>query len=1122
MTNSFVIRTEENNPLDGVDLGSYATPKLIDFDGDGDLDLVAGSSNSISFLENVGGPTQPQFVQRTGQANPFDGIVGSFLTPSLADLDGDGKIDTAVVGDSSGKLSYFTYEGDRFIEQVGSANPFDGVQVSGEGGPEFVDLNGDGKLDLVVGDQLGSLNFFLNQDTGFTQQTEGDNPFNGMQVGPYAKPTFLDIDQDGDLDAFIGEDTGKINYFENTGTATAPTFTERLGEENPFDGLPLGSGLAPTFGDLDGDGDVDALIGKSDGRFTYLENSPTISIKPGDRTLIEVGSVSGAFVVTLSEPAPEGGLIVEYTVGTGQYEALPGIDYQPLTGSVAIAAGETTAIIEVVPINDQERELIEKVTVTLSPTEGYLSLPGEETAFLTIIDDERSAHLAEIVSEPNFKDQWHLLNTAENLGTPGMDLNLLKVWQDYSGKGVKVGVVDDGVEATHPDLVDNYDPSPNPEDPLGFFDGWHGTAVAGIIAAKAGNDLGGVGVAHNATLTSFNIFDFEADLAESLRMQMAMDVSNNSWGFILPFRADFAVDDVEMGRAIQEVAEKGRNGLGTVFVFAAGNSQAQAQMSNYSNLTNSRYTISVAALTAEGEQTSYSSQGADILVSAFGSENGDVFSTDRVGEPGYDPGDYTFGFSGTSAATPMVSGVVALMLEANSQLGYRDVQEILAYSARWNDADNVSWGLNSANNWNGGGLHYSLDYGFGLVDALAAVRLAETWQTQHTAANEQRVTATSAPSLAIPDMSLGGVKDTITIDSGLRLDHVEVELEVNHDRYADLIVTLTSPTGVVSELVNQPRFYDADKVDGQNFTFTFSRTFDWGETGVGDWTLNVIDARTSKTGSFNNWTLNLYGDQLTADDTYIYTDEFAHAKLTDPVRQVLNDTNGGSDILNAAAVTSDLHLDLTPGGEDSMIAGKRLSLASKTLIETAFGGDGDDLILGNLADNTLHSGRGKDTIAGGLGNDTLFGDAGDDLLWGDLNSQTVGEVKGGDDLLYGGAGNDTIVGQGGHDKLFGDGGTDFLYGDVGDDWLTGGAGDDVLSGGDGADIFAVAVNQGIDIISDFKIGIDMIELLGEISFGQTIRIQQQQDTLLTFENQTLALIQNISADQLTADSFLSV
>ena len=385
-----------------------------------------------------------------------------------------------------------------------------------------------------------------------------------------------------------------------------------------------------------------------------------------------------------------------------------------------------------------------------------------------------------------------------------MDLNLLEVWLDYTGKGVKVGIIDSGIDSDHPDLVANYDPSLSDgvEDTNG-----HGTASIGLVAATAGNGLGGVGIAHGATVASFGDSKSLVEQVDHFSAQIAMDVTYGGW---LQRAAFYMGRDFETStglaasQVLQEVVEKGRNGLGAVFVSPAFNFRAFQFNTNYNYLLNSRHMLTVAALNSDGVHTSYSNPGSSLLISTFGSEApSSIFTTDIVGEAGFASGDYNPGFAGTSAAGPMMAGVAALILEANPLLGYRDVQEILAYSARWNDADNESWVVNQAHNWNGGGLRHSSDYGFGLVDAHAAVRLAETWRTQHTAANEQQVSIASADKRAIPDDDETGLSDTLRVEQGLDIDYVEVDIDINHANYSDLIITLTSPTGVVSKLANR-------------------------------------------------------------------------------------------------------------------------------------------------------------------------------------------------------------------------------------------------------------------------------------------------------------------------------
>lgn len=665
------------------------------------------------------------------------------------------------------------------------------------------------------------------------------------------------------------------------------------------------------------------------------------------------------------------------------------------------------------------------------------------------------AHRDVAPSDPLFSQQWYLHNTGQTGGTAGVDLNLLPVWQDYTGLGVKVGILDDGVQYVHPDLDDNYDTQidrdvdESDDDPAPDAFDSHGTAVAGIIAAEA-NDIGGVGVAPNATIAAIRMGfpplfgKYEQDILALQRM-VDFDVVNNSWGYTYPFTDDFATSLFqEHGAALQTAALQGRNGLGTIVVFAAGNGRTDGDNANYHNLINSRYAIAVAALNHNGLPTYYSDRGATLLVSAFGggsltppddfsSGYGDsIVTTDRLGSPGYNqfidpfaPADYTDDFGGTSAAAPMVSGIVALMLEANPNLGYRDVQEILAYSARQTSNSQSGWAMNGATHWNGGGLHFSPDQGFGLVDAHAAVRLAETWTKQSTADNEKMVQAQSAPlDLPIPD-GLGEVAHELKVTGNLEIDRVEVDLNLFHPWVGDLEVVLTAPSGTQSSLVERPGVssYDRTGLDQYGLNFTFGSTHHWGEQATGTWTLTIRDRLTGESGILENWSLKLYGDPSTNNNTYIYTDEFFRF-AQDPDRRRLNDSTG-IDTLNAAAITSDLDLDLTPGAT-STLANAPLILTPATLIEVAIAGDGNDTMQGNAANNTLRGERGNDTLEGWAGNDSLTGGGGDDLLNG--RTQT--------DVLVGDAGNDTLSGGVGKDQFLYATGTKFAAIDLGTDTIT--------------------------------------------------------------------------------------
>ncbi|SVD34209.1 uncharacterized protein METZ01_LOCUS387063, partial [marine metagenome] len=290
-----------------------------------------------------------------------------------------------------------------------------------------------------------------------------------------------------------------------------------------------------------------------------------------------------------------------------------------------------------------------------------------------------------------------------------------------------------------------------------------------------------------------------------------------------------------------------------------------------------------------GQVANFSTPGAPILVSAPGLAISTTSSFS--GYPAYTT------ISGTSFSSPITSGVVALMLEANPELGYRDVQEILAYSARQTDANSPGWDVNGAVNWNGGGLHVSHDYGYGLIDAYAAVRLAETWELTSTQANLATVSASSSPELAILDYAT--ITDTIQISSGLQIDHVEVDLDLTHTWIGDLTVSLTSPDNTTSILVNRPGgeyngvLYAVGGASQDDINFTLSSTHNWGETGAGTWTLSVTDHGPLDQGVLDSWTLRLSGDAINTDDTYIYTDEFgAFTGAGDAARRLLSDSEG--------------------------------------------------------------------------------------------------------------------------------------------------------------------------------------------------------------------------------------
>ncbi len=278
----FAQRSGSSNPLNGIDVGNDATPTFVDIDNDGDLDVFIGEVNgNLNYYENTGTATNANFV---AGSNPFGSTdIGSESNPTFVDIDNDGDLD-AFVGESDGKMNYF--------ENIGTANApsfasnqqgaFGIPDIGSDAAPTFVDIDNDGDMDLFVGEDNGTMNFFQNTGTASNAEFASgvSNPFGIGDVGRDAEITFADMDGDGDLDAIVGESDGHLNYFQNDGTVSNPSFVSQ--GTNPFGLSDIGTDASPTFVDIDGDGDLDLFVGEGsdgddgsseDGEINFFENT---------------------------------------------------------------------------------------------------------------------------------------------------------------------------------------------------------------------------------------------------------------------------------------------------------------------------------------------------------------------------------------------------------------------------------------------------------------------------------------------------------------------------------------------------------------------------------------------------------------------------------------------------------------------------------------------------------------------------------------------------------------------------------------------------------------------------------------------------------------------------------
>jgi len=479
-----------------------------------------------------------------------------------------------------------------------------------------------------------------------------------------------------------------------------------------------------------------------------------------------------------------------------------------------------------------------------------------------------------IPNDPLFSQQWHLQNTGQTGGTPGEDANVVLAWDSVLGNGVIIGIVDDSLQVNHPDLVGNYradlsydfwagDPDPSPESGDN-----HGTAVAGVSAAVGNNGLGVSGAAPGAEIAGLRLTSgWPTDLQTAqalLYSNQEIDIYNNSWGAKFDFPNSWG--PLTMAALEQGVAN-GRDGLGSIFVFAAGNGREEDHNVNLMDLQSSRFTIAVAAIDADGHYSSYSTPGAAVFISAYSCtipaykvEDG-IVTTDRTGEDGYNRTgtqdddslpdiNYTSTFGGTSSAAPLASGVIALMLEANPSLTYRDVQYILAETAKMNDPTDSDWQINGA------GYEVSHNYGFGAIDAAAAIQAAYGWTTVGA-----QVSASSAflpIGQQIPDGAALGLSSSVVMDDTVnRIEWVEVVFDASHPAVGDLEVVLISPDGTRSRLAETRA--NTWMFSGAYENWTFSSCMHWGESAEGTWTLEVRDRLGGDVGTWNSWQLRVYG-----------------------------------------------------------------------------------------------------------------------------------------------------------------------------------------------------------------------------------------------------------------------
>lgn len=585
--------------------------------------------------------------------------------------------------------------------------------------------------------------------------------------------------------------------------------------------------------------------------------------------------------------------------------------------------------------------------ITIDASSGIITLDSETSALglyagITIKATEISSEkvLEKTISialngDPLREHAWHLENTAQKTfmlisGSLGYDLNVSPVFEDdITGQGIRIAISDSGVEVTHDDLFDNAlagqhrdyslsapylsDPTPTSA---------HGTAVTGIIAAMGWNNLGSIGIAPHAKFAGFQFLESTQSTALLIHQSSGdFDIFNFSYGDSI-FQDNLSDADYLDHLRFQTLTDN------KIYVKAAGNeyllgvgTTCASHNANFPFENESPFLIVVGALNADGAKATYSSQGSNLWVTAPGGEGSArsfsprILTTDlssclkgyakaspalendfEYGHTLNEACNYTSIMNGTSAATPMVSGVIALMKQANPSLKMRDVKHILASTAIKVDANNdrndfgnlhpsnllsgctkmTLTGHEYEQGWatNAAGFHFHNFYGFGLVDAKAAVDAAKTYtfvlgsQVEQNKNFNNPVFGSGTVNLSIPDNSASGVSSVISVsnENALTVESVQVKVRVSHGASGQVGVELTSPSGLKSILMNINNSFlllDADEDDNlegdSDLNIVLTSNAFYGENSEGDWTVKVIDGASGTTGTLIDWNINILG-----------------------------------------------------------------------------------------------------------------------------------------------------------------------------------------------------------------------------------------------------------------------
>jgi hypothetical protein len=286
--------TQVTQDYDSIDVGACSFPYFVDIDNDGDFDLFIGEEyGNIDFYRNIGTPNLPEWDLVSSNYNSIQ--VGRHSIPAFADIDNDSDLDL-FIGQEEGKIYFYKNDGNPWLPDWSFVTEnYNFIDLGNYTKPALADIDGDGDLDLFMGDSLGNINFYRSEATGpipsWTLVTEN---YYAIEAQDFSQPTFVDIDRDGDSDHFVGKDDGRIEFYRNIGSSHSPSWI--LVSDN-YQSIDVGGHSSPAFVDIDADSDLDLFIGETYGRIFFYRNDgtpqePSWTPIPNKYNFIDVGMYS--------------------------------------------------------------------------------------------------------------------------------------------------------------------------------------------------------------------------------------------------------------------------------------------------------------------------------------------------------------------------------------------------------------------------------------------------------------------------------------------------------------------------------------------------------------------------------------------------------------------------------------------------------------------------------------------------------------------------------------------------------------------------------------------------------------------------------------------------------------